>query len=209
MNEDSIQITIAIESAINGGSLALFRGSDLIDEMTGATALSRAEDLLPNIEILLTRNTLTAREVTQVITGAGPGSFTGIRIGLATAIGFATAVNAEFRSVSTLEVMAHASGSQSPLTCALPVGRGTICFQQFGPGLTPTDDPQPIATADFTDLLSNGTDWKFVVNDSMAADLLIEATPDLVRVSDGLATLIGRFGPLIADSPPLFIAKQK
>ncbi len=209
MNEDSTQITIAIESAINGGSLAIFRGSDLIDEMTGATALSRAEDLLPNIEILLTRNTLTAREITEVIAGAGPGSFTGIRIGLATAIGFATAVNAEFRSVSTLEVMAHASGLQGPLICALPVGRGTICWQQFGPGPNAAKAPQPIASDEFADLVRNSTDTTFVVNGSIEAEFLLELPPYLVNIGDGLATYIGLFGPVISDSPPLFIAKQK
>ena len=209
MNEDSAQFTIAIESAINGGSLALFRGSELIDEMTGATALSRAEDLLPNIEVLLTRNTLTAREVTQVIGGAGPGSFTGIRIGLATAMGFASAVNAEFRSVSTLEAMAHASGIGGPLYCALPVGRGTICCQQFRPGLEPVEDSQPIAIDEFVDLVGDASEREFVVNGSIAADIFPEIPPNLVSVGDGLATYIGRFGPLIADSPPLFIAKQK
>lgn len=209
MNEDSAQFTIAIESAINGGSLALFSGSELIDEMTGATALSRAEDLLPNIEILLTRNTLMAPEVTQVIAGAGPGSFTGIRIGLATAMGFASAVNAEFRRVSTLEVMAHASGLQGPLACALPVGRGTICWQHFGPGPNAAEAPQPIASHEFADLVRNSTDTTFVVNGSIEAEFLLELPAHLVNIGDGLATYIGRFGPLIADSPPLFIAKQK
>jgi tRNA threonylcarbamoyl adenosine modification protein YeaZ len=202
------QITLAIESAINGGSLALFRGDELIEEIAGATGVSRAEDLLPNIDAMLNRNGLRPTNLIRLIAGAGPGSFTGIRIGLATAMGLAAAVNAELRSVSTLEAMAHAASATVPLTCALPVGRDTVCMQSFDGRLSPASPPLPIAMSEFAALVSRSPQTRYVVNSSLAASLFPDKPGNITDIGDGLASHIGRFADCLTDSPPLFIGKN-
>jgi tRNA threonylcarbamoyladenosine biosynthesis protein TsaB len=79
------------------------------------------------------------------VASAGPGSFTGIRVGIATALGLKDALDVELSSFSVLEAMA----SDSDLTgvVAIPMGRGAACAQRFANG-TSTGEPFNIAIAD-------------------------------------------------------------
>ncbi len=122
---------LAIESAIRGGSIALALGGEIIDTWLGEGGVSRAEDLLWNIDQMLKRNNITKTSLNQIAVSVGPGSFTGIRIGLATAMGLATALNIELAKYSILHAMAANSADSDSLTTAVPVGRGVFCKQTF------------------------------------------------------------------------------
>jgi len=61
----------------------------------------------------------------------GPGSFTGLRIGLATVKAFAAHLNRKVAGVSTLAAVAHASGAQGEILALLPAGRGEVFAQRF------------------------------------------------------------------------------
>ena len=122
---------LAIESAIRGGSIALFQNGEIVDTWLGEGGVSRAEDLLWNIDRMLKINGIAKASLTQIVVSIGPGSFTGIRIGLATAMGIATALNIDLAKYSILYAMVASQANNESLTTAVPVGRGVVCMQTF------------------------------------------------------------------------------
>ncbi|MGQ0543253.1 MAG: tRNA (adenosine(37)-N6)-threonylcarbamoyltransferase complex dimerization subunit type 1 TsaB, partial [Blastocatellia bacterium] len=106
MNRDSTSHTVlAIESAIQDGSIALFRDGKEIASVGGSDDVSRAEELLPNIEKLFNDTGIKFDEIDLIAVSRGPGSYTGIRIGIATVLGLARALNISCAGVSVLEAM--------------------------------------------------------------------------------------------------------
>ena len=73
---------LAIESAIAGGSLSLIRGDVELGNWIGRADVSRAEEILVNIDAMLTACGVSKHDLDLIAVSAGPGSFTGIRIGM-------------------------------------------------------------------------------------------------------------------------------
>ncbi|MGB5013010.1 MAG: tRNA (adenosine(37)-N6)-threonylcarbamoyltransferase complex dimerization subunit type 1 TsaB [Pyrinomonadaceae bacterium] len=128
---NNVPTILAIESAIRGGSIALAHNAEIIDTWVGEGGVSRAEDLLWNIDLMLKRNGIEKRELSNIAVSAGPGSFTGIRIGLATAMGIAASLNISLARYSILYAMAVSQPDSELIITAVPVGRGVICKQSF------------------------------------------------------------------------------
>lgn len=124
-------VTIAIEAAIAGGSVSILRDNAEIASWIGTAKVSRAEDLLQNIDILLSENGVLRTEIDLLAVSRGPGSFTGIRIGIATALGLRTGFGIEVSSESILESMVFDSDQEGAITAAVPVGRNAVCLQSF------------------------------------------------------------------------------
>lgn len=128
---------LSIEAAIAGGSISLIRDGDEIGHWIGTGNVSRAEELLGDIDRLMREKDIGRADIGLVAVSAGPGSFTGIRIGIATALGLKNGLGVELASVSALEAMLIASGLTGRVTAVVPVGRGSVCMQEF-------DDARPI-----------------------------------------------------------------
>jgi len=124
-------ITLAIESAIAGGSLSLLSNGSELEGWTGNDKVSRAEELLPNIIEILARQGVDRRMISRIAVSLGPGSFTGIRIGIATALGLKNSLNIPCVGMSALEAMAANANVTGTVIAALPVGRDLICSQVF------------------------------------------------------------------------------
>ena len=124
-------LTLSLETATRAGSLALLRGPHVIASSTGVADESHSVNLLAQIESLLTNAGVGLRDIQLFATAAGPGSFTGLRIGLATIKAFAATFKRACVGVPTLAAIALAGGI-SPETCALlPAGRGEVFAQLF------------------------------------------------------------------------------
>ncbi len=122
-------LTLSLETATRAGSLALMRGTSLIASSKGVAEESHSVNLLSQIEAMLAGANVSLRNINLFATAAGPGSFTGLRIGLATIKAFAATFKRSCIGVPTLHAIAHASGV-SELTCALlPAGRGEVYAQ--------------------------------------------------------------------------------
>lgn len=96
---------LALETSGTSGSVAAFDGDRLLGRLTLDPALRSARSLAPGIQQVLREAGWKPREVQLVAVTAGPGSFTGLRIGLTTARTFAYAVGAQLLGINTLEVL--------------------------------------------------------------------------------------------------------
>ena len=97
---------LAIETSTLVSSVALATEERVLAELTTATRLTHSETLLPHIEQVMKLAGVERSELTAVAVSIGPGSFTGLRIGLATAKGLAYALNLPLVGVSTLAALA-------------------------------------------------------------------------------------------------------
>lgn len=106
-------LILAFETSAKAASAALSDGDRLLGEAYQNTGLTHSQTLLSMGANLLAQCGLTPEDITAVAAAAGPGSFTGIRIGVAAAKGFAWGREIPCYGVSTLEAMALGLGIHS------------------------------------------------------------------------------------------------
>ena len=122
---------LAIEAAVRGGSIALIENDREIAAWHGTADVSRAEDLLPNISELFDRTGVEKSKVDLIAVSNGPGSYTGIRIGLATALGLASALSIECIGVPLMAAAAKMYGKGKNCVVVIPIGRNDVCWEAF------------------------------------------------------------------------------
>ena len=101
---------LAFETSAKAGSVALLEDGVLLAESYQNTGLTHSQTLLTMAEELLKSCGLTPQSINAVAVANGPGSFTGVRIGVAAAKGFAWGGELPLYGVSTLEAMALGLG---------------------------------------------------------------------------------------------------
>ncbi len=99
-------LILAFESSAKAASAALVRDGRLLSQSTQISALTHSRTLLPMAEDLLKNSDLSIRDVDAFAVAQGPGSFTGVRIGVSTVKGLSWAADKPCVGVSTLEAMA-------------------------------------------------------------------------------------------------------
>mgnify|MGYP000529869012 CR=1 FL=1 len=131
---------LALESSATACSAALCRDGELVAQSYQNSGLTHSRTLLPMVRDMLANSQLTLEQVDVIAVAAGPGSFTGLRIGVATAKGLAWPGNKDCAPCSTLESMAwplaHMAGSL--IICAMDARRSQVynaLFLAAGEGL--------------------------------------------------------------------------
>ena len=100
-----MRVVCALETSARPPSVALRVGSEeLAREL--AEARRHASDLLPTLARMLEERGVTPRDLELVCVGVGPGSYTGLRVGIATALGLARGAGAEVVGVPSVEALA-------------------------------------------------------------------------------------------------------
>ena len=112
-------IILGIESSAVSAGAALVKDGKVISESYLNTGLTHSETLLPLIDTCLRNAGYTADEIGAVAVAAGPGSFTGVRIGIAAVKGFVFGKSIPVYAVSTLEALA--CGAMLEEYCIVPV----------------------------------------------------------------------------------------
>ena len=129
-------MVLGIETSTPIASVALVSGAGLRGEITLNIGLTHSEQLLPLVDALLCQARTRLDEVEGIAVAGGPGSFTGLRIGMATAKGLAQGRNIPLVGVPTLLALAHTqegfNGLVSPVMNARKNEVYTALFR-FGP----------------------------------------------------------------------------
>ena len=108
---------LAFETSAKAASVALYGNGKLLGEQYQNTGLTHSQTLMVMAEDLLKQCGKTVKDVTAVAVAEGPGSFTGVRIGVAAAKGFAWGGELPCYGVSTLESMALSLGIYQGYVC--------------------------------------------------------------------------------------------
>lgn len=113
-------LILAVDTTTPYGSVALLEDSTLLAEMNCVASLTHSERLMPAVDTILGQQGFSIRDMGAFAVAVGPGSFTGIRIGLSTIKSFALATGNPIVSVSTLEALAlKLKVPQNRLLCPL------------------------------------------------------------------------------------------
>jgi tRNA threonylcarbamoyl adenosine modification protein YeaZ len=132
---------LIIDTATAACSIALIDGDDLIDERHELIGRGHAERLLPMI-----RELLAGRRPAAILVDCGPGSFTGVRVGVAAAHGLAIGWNVPLSGYSSMSIVAAGAASSGEIAVALQGGHGELFVQSFTHGpLAPTDELRSLA----------------------------------------------------------------
>jgi len=123
---------VAIDTATEYASLALHDGFRVRAEHTWESPRRHTVELMPRLADALEHVGREADRLSGVAVTRGPGSFTGLRIGMAVAKGLALARALPLVAVPTLDVVAAAQGlDRRPLCAVLQAGRGRICVATY------------------------------------------------------------------------------
>jgi tRNA threonylcarbamoyl adenosine modification protein YeaZ len=190
---------LSIEAAIAGGSLCLASDGHQIAGWAGESDGLRAEHLMSKIDALLISVDLDRSSLGTIAVSSGPGSFTGIRVGMATALGLRAALRIPLVSLSALESVAFTY--QHTGIVAVPMGRGGAAAQEFVDGL-PVEQPYSIAV---DDLAMAPPASKLLIH----PDLCPEGDQDVVLFDPNVALAIAKTASAHPgrNSAPIFVSK--
>lgn len=98
---------LCIDTSSTLCSVAILENTNLINKLELNNGLTHSETLMPLIKELFDKSNLSLKDINLIVSDIGPGSFTGIRIGVATCKAFSDSLNIPCIGVSSLEVLAY------------------------------------------------------------------------------------------------------
>lgn len=128
-------IILALDTTLAGCSAAVWRGAAIVAERLELLDRGHAERLMPLIGVVMAESGVGYGDLDAIAVTVGPGSFTGVRIGLATARGLALATAKPAIGLTTLEVIAYGAqrARAGAVWVAIGAGRGRVYLQGFAP----------------------------------------------------------------------------
>ena len=177
---------LAFETSAKAASVALLDQGKLLGENYQNTGMTHSQTLMVMAEDLLKTAGLTAKDVDAVAVAAGPGSFTGVRIGVAAAKGFAWGREIPCYGVSTLESMARNLGVwQGYVVPAMDARRSqvyTAIFHAEKGVLTRLEEDMAISLEELKEKIKNFPEPVFLVGDgaNLCYNTLLEEVTSLV-----------------------------
>ena len=179
-------LILAFETSAKACSAALHDGNALLAESYQNSGLTHSQALMVMAEDLLKVCGKTAADVTHLAVAAGPGSFTGVRIGVSAAKGFAWGAEKSVYGVSTLEAMALSLGAfEGHVCCCMDARRNQVynaIFLAENGKLARISEDRAIALADLKQELEHIDGPIYLVGDgaALAHKTLSADIPELI-----------------------------
>lgn len=182
-------MVLSIETCSSTGSVALGRlgpAEETVEILEKAEFAGRTHsaNLIPKIRQLLAAQKVTLSDLQAIVVVRGPGSFTGIRVGLSTAKGLAAAANIPIIAISRLALLASVSGLPH-VFAVIPAGREEYYAGEYREGRMVRES------------LLSGEETEATARQSDAGVLVCEDAPNLIASE----TLQTRF----TESPPVYV----
>lgn len=199
-------IVLAIDTAGVDCSAAVYDGEAhrLLGEATEMIGRGHAEKLMATIDVALDAAKIDLSAIERIAVTIGPGSFTGIRVGVAAARGLALSLGIEAVGISTLSILAHMAPSKGmPVLAAMDAKRGEIYLQRFSAKLEPLGAAEMTSLDEFRTLASAG-EWQ--VTGSAGALLSdADAVTQTDRFSISVAAMLGAEAKAAGKPAPLYL----
>jgi tRNA threonylcarbamoyl adenosine modification protein YeaZ/ribosomal-protein-alanine acetyltransferase len=204
-------LLIALDTCDSRGSVAVLRNADVLRTMVHESSDDYSSWLLPAVEAVLLAAGITLADLDAYAVASGPGSFTGVRVGLTTVKAWAEVYGGPIAAVSRLEALATQASGDAPYVAAFTDGRrGQVfaaMYRRVGAELQRIDEEMVIAPDRFVawaaeTAQTNSIDW--ISSDPQC----LLGTPcwakhraageTMQAVSPILAPLVGRLGHRMA-----------
>ena len=145
-------LLLAIDTATRAASLALHDGARICVELSWESPDHHTVELTPRIAGMLSQLEASVDDLAGIAVSLGPGSFTGLRVGVSVAKGLAMARGIHLIGVPTLDIVAQAARDvHTPLVAVLAAGRGRLVAQRY--------------RWNSSDLAADGPAWLTTAND--------------------------------------------
>jgi tRNA threonylcarbamoyladenosine biosynthesis protein TsaB len=194
-------LLLAIDTSGKHGSIALARAGErsaeandveLIESVPLAGGTFSAQ-LVPQIAALLSAHGFGKHNIGAFAVASGPGSFTGLRIGLAAVKALAEVLHKPIAAVSLLEVCVYVSGAQGKVMAVLDAGRTDVYVGQYEIQRDSREIPKErmLSRSEF---LSQAVGWKVVTPDSILAEVAVAAGLSVSILAPISAVDVARLG---------------
>lgn len=118
---------LSIDTSSNICAVAILEDTKLIKEISLDNGLTHSEKLMPIIQQILTETSISLSDIDILICDKGPGSFTGIRIGVSSVLAFSDSLEIPSYGISSLEALAY--NVQTPgIICSLVDAKHSNCY---------------------------------------------------------------------------------
>ena len=148
-------ILLALDTCDSRGSVAVLRDDEVLKAIPHEGTEDYSSWVLPNVEKTLKASGLGIRDIDVFAVASGPGSFTGVRMGLTTVKAWSEAYGRKIASVSRLEAMAAQAAAGGQYVAAfVDAHRDQVfggLYRRQGPGLSLVEDEMVAAPAEFMD----------------------------------------------------------
>jgi tRNA threonylcarbamoyladenosine biosynthesis protein TsaB len=189
-------LILGVDTSGKGGSIALVKfeqGNVRALEVVPLEGGTFSAQLVPQISDVLGRHGLSKRDIEGFAVVSGPGSFTGLRVGLAAIKALAEVLHRPIAAVSLLEAVARVSGQIGEITAVLDAGRGEVYAADFqiSGSQTTIDNQQLLTLAEFAS--ANGA-CSIVTPDAKIADFMGRKNSRVIQIGRPRADVIARLG---------------
>lgn len=196
-------LILGIDTALESCSAALSHNGELLSQISTECPKTHAEVLPPMVQDLLAAQNIKAQDIGKIGVTVGPGSFTGVRIGISFAKSLALGINCPCVGLSTLEVLAHQSAAIRAIPVISMAGSVFTAAYEGRNTILP-----PNRAEDFSQIMGFESNWVLC---GPAARRAHEFYPDLNFIEQEaidpfiLIGLIADLAPDIARPTPLYL----
>jgi tRNA threonylcarbamoyladenosine biosynthesis protein TsaB len=200
-------LLLAIDTSGKHGGIALARAGERsadadqveVIEVVPLAGGTFSAQLVPQIAALLSSHGLTRHDIGAFVVASGPGSFTGLRIGLAAVKALADVLKKPIVAVSLLEVCVFTSGARGKVMAALDAGRGDVYVGEYEVPATSGRPPRErmLSRSEF---LAQSVGWKVVTPDTALAEAARAAGLTVSTLAQLTADVVARLGWLKIQS---------
>lgn len=174
---------LAVDSSAKSASVAVAENGRLISECFVNNALTHSRTLMPMVDNALSQADMSLKDIDALCVNVGPGSFTGIRIGVAAVKGLAAADNMPCAGVSTLESIAYNFADEICIVCAAMDARCnqvyTAIFRCDGLGVTRICEDKAISVYELGEELSKYNEKIYLAGDG--AEICFKAFGERIK----------------------------
>lgn len=181
------EITLSIDTAMTNGSFSLWENQEVIDSYIIPNDQGGCESILPTIKTLLIKNNLKLKDIVKIVYTNGPGSFSGLRVGISNILGLSRALGCGLFPVSVFDALSQVSRETVDLYIGVQHQKNEVLYVEYNIGQS--HNPSKIETSEFVSQFVNNKDC--IVDVKLYKTIYekydINSDSKLVRASDNVS----------------------